>query len=72
MAKRNPNIPSERRQEMEERTEIHEERANRRYAEKEATIKEKSGADPGKGEVDASEPDPPREENAQEDPPREK
>jgi hypothetical protein len=38
MAERNPNIPSERRQEMEERTQINEEEAKRRFAEKQSRI----------------------------------
>lgn len=39
MADRNPNIPSERRMDMEDRERFNEEEANRRFAEKEAKIK---------------------------------
>ena len=39
MAERNPFIPSERRQEMEERTRFNEEEANRRYAEQQAALR---------------------------------
>ena len=42
MAERNPFIPSERRQEMEDRTRVNEEEANRRYAEKQAKLRDQA------------------------------
>lgn len=38
MAERNPNIPSERRREVEERTSFNEDDANRRFAEKQSKL----------------------------------
>jgi hypothetical protein len=43
MAERNPNIPSERRMEVEERTNFNEDEANRRFAEKQAKIRDTDG-----------------------------
>jgi len=42
MAERNPNIPSERRMEVEERTRINEDEANRRFAQKQAKLQEQA------------------------------
>jgi hypothetical protein len=42
MAERNPNIPSERRMEVEGRTRINEEEANRRFAQKQAKLQEQA------------------------------
>jgi hypothetical protein len=42
MAERNPNIPSERRVEVEERTRINEDEANRRFAQKQAKLQEQA------------------------------
>lgn len=44
MAERNPNIPSEQRQEMEERTRIDEDDANHQFAEKQAKMQREAGA----------------------------
>ena len=43
VAERNPNIPGERRMEMEERTHIDEDEANRRFAQKQAKLQEQAG-----------------------------
>lgn len=42
MADRNPNIPSERRRDVEGRTRIDEDEANRRFAEKQARLQEQA------------------------------
>lgn len=56
MAERNPNIPHERRKEMEERERYNEEEANRRFAEKQAKLAGQSRGHEG--------PNPPDEGNA--------
>ena len=44
MAERNPNIPSERRMDVEDRTRIDEDEANRRFAEKQAELQREAEA----------------------------